>query len=1030
MRIAHGAEDAIESALELFTMSEANKPATPVGPAPDEPSFWEKAPFHKELLLFGVFFAAFVALDRTSSSIQMWAGTPAWYLPIGLTVALLLCGGLRYTPMVFIAALASAMMNYHRGIFSWTGIPGVFAAWAGYVAGAFILRRKWPINTEMRHLRDVGRFALVLLTAAVPTALLGTLTLLGDGFVSRSGYLDAAFNWWVGDCISMVSFAPFLLVCVAPRTGLCMKGESWSKISTPEVQRGLGPAEILFQVIQFGSIVAAIWLVFGFAPALPYQPLYVLFLPVIWIAARHGLPRATLSILLINVGIILGAHLTHAGLTRLPRLQLVMLTLALTGLCLGAVVSERQQAEEALRSSEGKYRTLFNRITDPIFIVDAADHHYLDCNETALEVYGYSRQELLTMTPYDLRPPEARASLAEDLAKVASVRLHSAPNQEALKTGPHPDRLAPFSGAHLTKAGRRMDVEVFADAVEYQGRAAYLAVVRDVTSQKVAEEKLLEAKEAAEAASRAKSEFLANMSHEIRTPMNGILGMTELALETELTHEQREFLQMVKTSGDSLLTVINEILDFSKVEAGKLELDQVDFNLRDMLEETLKTFALRAQQKQVELLCDVREEAPDFVAGDPTRLRQIVVNLLGNALKFTDRGEVLLRVDLESCAPESVTLHFAVQDTGIGIPVEKQRIIFEAFSQADGSTTRRFGGTGLGLTISSRLAEMMGGRIWVESEPGRGSVFHFTARLGVAKAAPVLLGPGAEHLQGGRVLVVDDSATNRRILTATLENWGMKPEAVENGAGALSLLHSAAKQGKTFDILLTDAQMPDMDGFALANQIRQDFGSGAPAIIVLTSAGQRGDGARCRELSIAAYLTKPVGRTDLRSTLLNVLGRKSEEGLPPLLTRHSLHEERMEDRSLPPLRILLAEDNPVNQQLAMRLLQKRGHQVVVAENGRKALEALVNGNFDLVLMDVQMPEMDGFEATAAIRRRERSAGDHLPIIAMTAHAMKGDEERCRAAGMDGYLSKPIRARELFATIENLARTMAPKQPVP
>jgi len=1000
--------------------------ATGLDSTPHESTSWETAPLHKQLLVFVIFFVAFWALDRSSSTIQMWAGTPAWYLPTGLTVALLLCGGLRYSPIVFIVALVCAVLDYHRGIFSWTGIPGIFAAWGGYVAGVVILRRKWRINIEMRHLRDVGRFALVLLTAAVPTALLGTLSLLGDGLVTRSGYFGAAFNWWVGDCISMVSFAPFLLVYIAPGAERWMKGEGWRKASTPDIQETRGASATL-EAIQFGSIAAAIWLVFGFAPALPYQPLYVFFLPVIWIAARHGLPKAALSILLINVGIILGAHLTHAGLTRLPRLQLVMLALALTGICLGAVVSERQQAEEALRASEGKYRTLFNRISDPIFIADAADYHYLDCNETALEVYGYSRHELSTMTPFDLRPPEGRASLTDALAKMASVMLHSAPLQEALRAGPRPGRLAPFSGVHITKSGRRMDVEVFADTVEYQGRAAYLAVVRDVTARKWAEREMLKAKEAAEAASRAKSEFLANMSHEIRTPMNGILGMTDLALETDLTPEQREFLLMVKTSGDSLLTVINDILDFSKVEAGKLELDHIEFNLRNMLEETVKTFAVRAQQKQVELLCDVREEAPDFVAGDPSRLRQVVVNLLGNALKFTDRGEVLLRVDLESCAPEAVTLHFAVQDTGIGIPVEKQRIIFEAFSQADGSTSRRFGGTGLGLTISSRLAEMMGGRIWVESEPGRGSVFHFTARLGVATAAPISPGPRTEHLQGVAVLVVDDNATNRRILTTTLENWGMNPEAAESAAAALTLLQSAGTRGKTFDILLTDAEMPDMDGFALANQVRKDFGRAAPAIIVLTSAGQRGDGARCRELNIAAYLTKPVGRTDLQSALLNVLGRKSEGGeFAPLVTRHSLREERPEARLQSSLRILLAEDNPVNQQLAMRLLQKRGHHVVVVENGRKAVAALENGNFDLVLMDVQMPDMDGFETTAAIRRREHSTGNHLPIIAMTAHAMKGDEERCREAGMDGYLSKPVRACELFATIETVAASIGLK----
>ena len=673
-------------------------------------------------------------------------------------------------------------------------------------------------------------------------------------------------------------------------------------------------------------------------------------------------------------------------------------------------VTDQKRAEAEVRAAQAaarKHALVAQHTHNGVVVTDAAGRIEW-VNEGYTRLTGYELGEVVGRTPWSV--VQGADTDPETVARALDrVRAGEGFEAEVL---------------YYAKAGRAYWAQVeYRPVHDEAGRLThFIGVQTDVTARRESARALEEAKAAAEAASRIKSEFLANMSHEIRTPMNGILGMTDLILETDLTREQRESLGLVKSSAEALLGIINDILDFSKIEAGKLELDPTPLFLRDVIGDTLKPLAFGAHEKGLELACDLRPEVPDLTVGDPVRLRQVLTNLVGNAIKFTAKGEVVVRAELVEEAADGYRVRFGVTDTGIGIPANKLDSIFDPFTQADGSTTRRFGGSGLGLTICARLVGMMGGRIWVESETGKGSTFFFEARLARARASVERPSPLSADVRGMAVLVVDDNATNRRVLEDTLKNWGARPVSAESGPAALAELRRAAEVGAPYPLVLLDAMMPGMDGFQVAEAVGQDPAIAGAAVLLLTSADATGDAARCRELGLAAYLVKPVKGSELNAAIAAALhGRPARTRIgvtpgPVAATRA--------DGDTPvgrPLKVLVAEDNAVNQRVILRLLEKYGHKAVVANHGGEAIAALDREDFDVVFMDVQMPEVDGFAATKVIRDRE-AAGHRfggwprLPIAAMTAHAMKGDRERCLANGMDDYVSKPVQRPELLRVL--------------
>lgn len=965
----------------------------------------------RQVLVAVCFVVVYVLVDRTTVSFQIWNEISAWYPPTGLALAALIGLGWRYAPVILLAESIASIVNYHLPVRSYSFLIGNVEFISVYTAASVVLRRVVKIDWRLRTMRDVIWLLLVATCAACVVALVGTRFLEADNLIPANGYLLATMNWWVGDAVAIGSIVPFSLIYVVPGLRRYMgyserrgkPGEAAHKVGRHELQ-GFGRA--IESGLFAAGIVAVLWAALSGRFSSGNEMFYLLFLPLILVAVRRGLRGATAAILALDTGIILALRLYQRSYNELTLLQFLMLILSLAGLVLGALISERDESEQKLSEEEARMRLLLESTGEAIYGVNNRGE-WTFCNHALLRLLGYkSQQELLGRNIHDVMhhtrrdgTPYPREECSQLVELTAGKKIHV---EEEL----------------LWRAdGSSFEAEIWSHPLVENG-ASLGAVVTfiDITERKKVQQALQQAKEDAEAANRAKSDFLANMSHEIRTPMNGILGMTTLALETNLDAEQRDYLSMVKSSGESLLTLLNDILDLSKIEAGKLDLEIADMSVEDCIEEALEPLALRARQKGIVLVWNVGRDIPEVVRGDSTRLRQVFINLVGNALKFTNQGQVAIYGRHAGATEGGLMLEFTVSDTGIGIAEEKRKKIFEAFAQADMSTSRRYGGTGLGLSICERLVNLMGGRIWVESEEGRGSEFHFTMKVfsETEKENEKLRLPADETRQSKtqpkvrRVLVVGHNPVNRELLERLLPRWNMKAVEAASAKDALVLLTRAQATGEVFSAIMIDKDMPNPGGLALLAALRTTSAPDIPAILVHSRPLDAAERKRCEQADVNRTILKPFRRSTMHEALQECFGEVKDARLV---------EAEMPTRKVRVgLRILLAEDNIVNQRLTSRLLEKMGHTVTIAGNGQIALQLMAEEDFDLVAMDMQMPIMDGLEATEKIRAGEKKSGRHVAIVAMTANAFEEDRERCRQAGMDGYIAKPVSSKSIETEI--------------
>ena len=979
----------------------------------------------RKLLGAVCFVVVYVLLDRSTIAFQIFTEISAWYPPTGLALAALIGFGLAYAPVILIAECIASILNYHQPLHSYIFLIGNIEFVAGYALAAHILRRVVKIDWRLRTVRDVMWLLLVANCVACAEAFLGAWFLTADRLIPAHQYLQAAMNWWIGDAVAIGSIVPFFLLYFLP--GLRrFAGYSENGGTVDHALPVVGKHELqgFWRALESGlfavSIAAVLWTALSGKFSRGNEMFYLLFPPLIWVAVRRGLRGATAAILALDTGLIVALRIYPRSTSELSLLQFLMLILSLAGLVLGALISERDAGEQRLSEEEGRIRLVLESTGEAIYGVDN-NGECTFCNHAMLrllrfdsqaDVLGRNIHDVIHHTRKDGTPsPRDECSLQKDF--LAGRKFHKS------------DELLWRSD------GSSFDAEIWCHPLLREGEMTGAVVTFvDITERKKVQEALRQAKEDAEAANRAKSDFLANMSHEIRTPMNGILGMTTLALETNLDAEQRGYLSMVKSSGESLLTLLNDILDLSKIEAGKLDLEIAELSVEDCIEEALQPLEVSAEQKGIELVWNIGRDIPDVVRGDSTRLRQVLINLAGNALKFTSRGQVAIYGRHAGTTSDGLTLEFTIADTGIGIPEDKRAKIFEPFAQADMSTSRRYGGTGLGLSICERLVKLMGGRIWVESEEGRGSEFHFTmqvfSQLPRAKrnATPGGIVPPDPHRIGRRVLIVVENLVNRELLQRFLTRWKMKAVIATDAANALALLAEAGRTREYFSAILIEKDLPGPGGFALLAAMRASTTIDVPVILAHSRPLDAAEKIRCGQLSVTRTILKPFRRAPLSEALQIFPAELDQMQLPAALPPA--------EQAPASWRVLLAEDNVVNQRLTSRLLEKMGHVVTVAPHGQVALQLLAENEFDLVAMDMQMPVMDGLEATEKIRAREKKTGLHLPIVAMTANAFEEDRERCLRAGMDGYVAKPVTSEAIKMEITRVmaARGKPQKHEVP